>query len=161
MMAGSAGMSVMGSIQQGQAAQAEGNYKASLDDHQASVARDDAMAQSQLIRKQLRFSIASSDVAAAGSGVVVGEGSAGEANRQIYQDAEHDAHIALLNGDRQSSALQAEGQLERMKGNNKASSAYMDAAGSALGGAYKINTALEAAGRPTMYGWKTLPRAGG
>lgn len=152
LMAGSASMSVMGSVQQGQADNAMAQAKAGQMDYSARVARDDALAQAQMIRKQQRFAIASSDVAAAGSGVVVGEGSAGEANRQIYQDTEHDAYMSILNGERRASGQEIEASLTRTAGANAEKNGYLTG----------ISTALGAGGKITSQpGWKTTPKAGG
>lgn len=146
LMAGSAGMSVMGSIQQGEASKQMADAQAQQMDYSARVARDDALAQAQLIRKQQRFAVASSDVAAAGSGVVVGEGSAGEADRQIYQDSEHDAFMAILNGDRRARGQEIEASLTRTAGANAEKSALLQG----------LSTGM-------MAGWKTMkqPKAGG
>ena len=146
LMAGSAGMSVMGSIQQGEASKQMADAQAQQMDYSARVARDDALAQAQLIRKQQRFAVASADVAAAGSGVVVGEGSAGEADRQIYQDSEHDAFMAILNGDRRARGQEIEASLTRTAGANAEKNALLQG----------LSTGMTA-------GWKTMkqPKAGG
>lgn len=139
LLAAGAGMSVMGSVQQGQADNAMAQAKAGQMDYSARVARDDALAQAQMIRKQQRFAIASSDVAAAASGVVVGEGSAGEANRQIYQDTEHDAYMSILNGERRASGQEIEASLTRTAGANAEKNGYLKGMSTALGAGYEAS----------------------
>lgn len=149
LMATSAGMSVMGSIQQGQASNAQAQAQAGQMEYSARVARDDALSQAQMIRKQQRYAIGSADTAAAASGVVVGEGSAGEADHQIYQDSEHDAFTSILNGERRARGQDIEASLTRTAGANAEKNGLLTGIGTALGAAGKITS---------QPGWKTTAK---
>jgi hypothetical protein len=154
MMAGSASSSVVSSIYQGQISKIQGDMQGQQMDYAARVAKDDALAQATMIRKQQRYAIGAADTAAAASGVVVGEGSAGEANRQIYQDTEHDAYMAIINGDRRAGALQTEGNMARMAGGNAEKNGYLKGMTTALSAGY------EASKWPTANKASTIPKAG-
>lgn len=107
----------------------QANTRANSLDYSAKVARDDAQATAAYIRKQQRLAIGTSQATSAASGVVVGEGSAAEADRQIYQDSEQDAFMSILSGERDGRALDADAALTRQSG--KANADYMRQSGKA------------------------------
>lgn len=146
-LAGSAGMSALGSIAGGNAQNAAAKAQASQQEYQGRVAQDDALAQAQVIRKNAREVRASATAGFAGAGVKVGEGSAQEVDRQIATDSEHDAYMSILNGDRRARGLQADAAMTRSAGKNAQTAGYVGAIGTALGAGYKA----------TLPGWKTAP----
>lgn len=107
----------------------QSEVQAASAEYSARVARDDALATAAYIRKQQRLAIGTSQATSAASGVVVGEGSAAEADRQIYQDSEQDAFMSILSGEREGRALDADAALTRQSG--KANAAYMRQSGKA------------------------------
>lgn len=145
-MAASAAVSVLGQMKQGQAAKQQADAQASQIEYQGRVTRDDALAQAQMIHKQQRFAVGAADVGAAGSGVQVGQGSSAEAERDIYQNSEHDAYMAILNGDRRARGLDTEAAYTRQAGQDARTNSYFQAAGTVLGSGY---SALRGAG------WRT------
>lgn len=136
-MAASTTVSVLGQVQAGRAAHQQADMQADQIAYQGRVTRDDALAQAQMIRKQQRFAIGSADTAAAASGIKVGEGSAGEVDRSIYNDSEHDAYMAILNGDRRARGLDTEAALTRQAGANASRQAGMGALGTVLSSGYQ------------------------
>jgi hypothetical protein len=145
MLAGTA-MSAISQIQQGQAAKNTSDASAALDNYQAKVERDNAAASADLYRKAGRRQVSAADAAFGASGVQVGEGSAGEVDRQIYNDSEHDAYMTLLTGERRAQGLQTQGKLTQASGRAAQAASYMNAAGTVLGGAYSAARAS---------GWRT------
>lgn len=158
--AGATAMGVMGQLNQGEATKAQYNAQGAMQkmqgdmqgmqlDHSAALAKEDALFQAQMIRKKQKEAIGSADVAAAGSGIVVGEGSAGEADRQIYKDSEQDAFMAIANGNRTANRLNTEADFARagganaqtyarVAGDNAESNANMAAFGTVLSGGSKM-----------------------
>jgi len=142
----SAGVSALGSIAGGNAANSQAKYQASQQDYQANVEQDNALAQAQVIRKSAREARASATAGYAGSGVVVGEGSAQEVDRAILNDSEHDAFTAILNGNRRARGLRQDAEVTRAAGKNAQKAGLFNGLGTALSAGYKIGS-----------GWKTAP----
>ena len=136
----------MSSITGGNAAKSQANYQASQEEYQARVTQDDALAQADVIRKVARRSRSEAQAAYAGAGVVVGEGSAAEVDRQILQDSEHDAYTSILNGQRRARGLQQDAVMTRAAGRNAQRAGTIGALGSVLQGGYAISN-----------GWRTAP----
>lgn len=141
-------ISVFGQLQSGRAAQAQGAMQGQQLDYQAKVERDNALQTAMLIRRQGKYAVGAADVAAAGSGVVVGQGSAGEADRQIYQDTEHDAYQAILSGDRRGRGLEVQAVGARAQGDIAKSNSVMSAAGTVMSSGYQA-----------FSGWRTQTQA--
>lgn len=137
---------VMGQLKAGQDANDQAQAQAGQLEYSGRVAQDDALARAMIIRKQGTRDIGSSNVAQAASGVVVGEGSGEEVNRQIEQNTEQDAHMAILSGQRQARGLQTEAAYQRQAGQNAQTNAIFGAAGTVLGGVQSFNR---------YQGWKT------
>lgn len=134
---GASAVTAFGQIQAGQAAKTRAGLEGQQLDYQGGVERDTGMEHARLIRRQQRTAIGSADAAAAASGVVVGQGSAGEVDRQIYQDTEHDAYQAILAGDRKQRSLQVQAVGGRAAGDMAAANGITAAAGTVLAGAYQ------------------------
>lgn len=145
-------VTVMGQVKAGQDAADQANAQAGQLEYSGRVAQDDALAKALIIRKQGARDIASSNVAQAASGVVVGEGSGEEVNREIENNTEHDAHMAILSGQRQARGLQTEAAMERQAGQNAQTNSIFNAAGTVLGSVNSYNR---------YQGWKTQMQKGG
>lgn len=102
LMAVGTGVQIAGQLQQGKAQQRAANEQAAQYEYQALVAEDNAQADAQLIRRQGRASRGQTVAAVGGSGIKIGEGSALDAERQVMQDAETDAALAIMNGGREA-----------------------------------------------------------
>ena len=147
---GASAVTAFSQIQAGQAAKTRGGLEGQQLDYQGGVEHDNGIEHARLIRRQQRQVIGSADAAAAASGIVVGQGSAGEVDRQIYQDTEHDAYQAILAGDRKQRSLQVQAVGGRAAGDVAAANGITAAAGTVLGGAYQGLRGT---------GWKSTPPA--
>lgn len=124
----------VGQLKQGQDANDQAQAQAGQLEYSGRVAQDDALARAMQIRKQGARDIGSSDVAQAASGVVVGQGSGEEVDRTIADNTEHDAHMALLTGQRQARGYQTEAAYQRQAGQNAQVNSVLSAAGTAVSG---------------------------
>ena len=145
-------ITVMGQVSAGQDANKQAQAQAGELEYSGRVAQDDALARAMVIRKQGARDMGSAKVAQAASGTVVGEGSGGEVDRQIANDTEHDAHMAILSGTRQARGLNTEAAYTRQSGVNAETNSIFQAAGTVLGGAQSYNR---------YQGWKTQMQQGG
>lgn len=134
LMAAGTGMSVLGSIQQGQDAKRWGKY-------QQKQARADAFAQigsarveQQKIREATSQQRSSATAAIAGSGVVVGDGTASDIEKRITERGRWDEEMTMYNAQDMANRILAEGQGARIQGDQKAQASYMQGLGSLLGG---------------------------
>jgi len=91
-----AGSKAYGSVMEGQMAKGQAEMMAGQSEYQAKVEQQNALATAGIIRRAGRKQIGQATAGFAAAGVKVGEGSAGEVERQINQDVEHDAFQALL-----------------------------------------------------------------
>jgi len=140
------GFSAFQQVQAGKYAKGQANLEATQLDYQAQVENDNAMKTAAVIRRAGRKQVGQANAAYAGSGVVVGEGSAGDIEAEIRQGVEHDAYQALLEGHRRGRGMSTQAQLTRIDGGMRETAGYVNAVGTALGGSYK---ALKA------NGWRT------
>lgn len=131
-------ISAFGQYQSGQAAKAQGNLQADQLEYTGQVERDNALKQAQMIRTAQRKAIGRADAAAAASGIVVGEGSAGEIDREIYQESEHDAYQAILAGNRRARGMSVQAAGARAGGAIAEANAAMQAGGTVLSGGYSM-----------------------
>lgn len=129
--------SAIGQIGQGNADRIRANAQAALDDYLADVQQKDSLKEAELIRKAGRRQVGAAVAAYAGAGVVVGEGSALETERQIDQDVEHDAYQAIIEGNSRALGLRTEGKLSRIAGRQAQVAGYVNAAGSLLASGYR------------------------
>lgn len=136
---GATGLSVLGQLNAGQNANSQAQAQAGQLEYSGRVAQDDALARAMIIRKQGARDLGIAKVAQAASGTVVDEGSGGEVDRQIANDTEHDAHMAILSGTRQARGLNTEAAYTRQAGANAETNSLFQAAGTVLGGANSYN----------------------
>jgi hypothetical protein len=124
-------------INASQYAKGQAELKAGQMEYLSQVEQDNALKTAEIIRRAGRRQVGQANAAYAASGVVVGEGSAGETEAQIRQDVEHDAFQALLEGNRRGRGLQVGASMSRADGAAQAAAGYVNAAGTALGGVYQ------------------------
>lgn len=134
----SAGLQIGSSISQGITAKSNANLQAGDMEYQAAVERDNAQQAAAAARRQGQRDRGSTVAAVAASGVKIGEGSAGDAERQVVQDANTDERLAILRGDQTSRQLNARAQITRRAGRDALRAGYIGAATSLLsaGAAY-------------------------
>lgn len=131
-MAASMAATAIGSARKGQAQKQAAGEEAADMEYQADLARDQGQAEASRIRRAGRRARGEAVAAIAASGVKVGEGSALDAERQVMQDYEQDAAIAILNGDRQGRVLDQRARARRRGGRTAATATYIEGAGSLL-----------------------------
>lgn len=127
-----AGMQAGSQIASGITAKANANLQASDMEYQAAVERDNAQAAANYYRRQGQRDRGSTVSAVAASGVVVGDGSAGDAERQVVQDSLTDERLALLRGDQTARQLTARASITRRAGRDALRSSYIGAATSLM-----------------------------
>jgi hypothetical protein len=137
------GFNAFTQIQAGKFAQGQANLQASQEDYQATVERENALATARIIRRAGERQAGQANAGYAASGVVVGQGSAGDVERQITEGYEHDAYQAILEGNRRARGLETDAELTRIQGRMQRTAGYVNAVGTVLGGAYQ---GLRAAG---------------
>lgn len=123
-----AGMQASSQISQGIIAKGNANLQAADLEYQAAVERDNAQQQAEAFRRQGERDRGSTVAAVAASGVKIGDGSAGDAERQVMQDAMTDERLAIVRGDQSARQLQARATITRRAGRDAARASYINAA---------------------------------
>lgn len=142
-MAISAGVTVVGTIAQGQAQKAAADAQAREYEDQAAAAQVAATEEAKRIRKAGERTAGAARAALAASGVVVDEGTGVNINEDIYRNSEQDAYNTLLTGKNQSGSLQRSAVQSRTAGSNAVTSSLLSAAGTGMQG---------------YAGWKNAPK---
>lgn len=127
-----AAVQTVGAVSAGNKAKKAADAQAAQDVYQAQVSRAEAEGQAKRIRREGAVARGQTLGALAASGVKIGEGSALEAERQVMTDYETDAAMAILSGERQSSALMEQANQRRRAGRDARTASYINAAGSLL-----------------------------
>lgn len=127
-----AAVQAVGSIQQGNAAKAAADSQASQMDYQAALARDQGQAEAQQARRDGERTRGALVGSVAASGVTVGHGSAGMAEQDVVANAEHDAYMSILTGERQGRSAEAQAAETRRAGRAAKQAGYFGAATSLL-----------------------------
>lgn len=110
------GLQVAGQLKQGKAAQRQANEDAARMEYQALAEQDAALARAEQIRRQGVSMRGQTVAGAAASGVKIGEGSALDAERQVMEDTEADAYLAILGGKNAAEGLRADAAASRRAG---------------------------------------------
>lgn len=110
------GLQVVGQVKQGRAAQRQADQDAARMEYQAAIEQDNAIATSEQIRRQGVRDRGQTVAAIGASGVKIGDGSALDAEREVMTDAETDAYLAILNGDRAARGLRSDAAATRRAG---------------------------------------------
>lgn len=131
------GAKAITAIGQGTAADISARAQAGMLDYQAKVETDIAMHTAELIRRAGHAQVGKAEASYAAAGVKVGEGSALETDRQIYQDSEHDAFQAILEGQRRALGLQTDAELTRINGRLMKQAGYVNAVSALASSAYQ------------------------
>lgn len=116
----------------------------------ANYAASEAELQARTIRKAGDRQRAEARAALAGSGVVVGEGTAEQIDKEIQTNVEEDALMAIYDGRNRSQSILQGGRIAASRSENQARAAGYAATGSALSG---INTVAS--------GWATAAKKKG
>jgi len=149
----STAMSVMGSIQQGKAAEAQGKYQAQVAANNAMLAKqqgDDAIArgkqEEQAHRRRVGQTIGMQRANIAGSGFDLGDLTSQDIMGDSAKWGEIDAFTIRDNAAREAWGYEiqgmnytADGQLARARGEQSRKASYWSAAGDLLGGATKFS----------------------
>lgn len=122
------GMQASSQIAAGITARGNANLQAADLEYQAAVERDNAQQQADAIRRQGQRDRGSTVAAVAASGVKIGEGSAGDAELQVMQDAMTDERLAILRGDQTARQLRARATITRRAGRDAQRAGYIAAA---------------------------------
>lgn len=144
MMAISAGVTVMGTIAQGQAQKRAADAQAREYENQAAAAQVAATEEAKRIRKAGERTAGAARAALAASGIVVDEGTGVNINEDIYRNSEQDAFNTLLTGKNRAGSMQRSAAQSRASGKNAVTASLLGAASTGLN-AYA--------------GWKNAPAA--
>lgn len=141
-------------VQAGKYANGQAKLQGQQLDYQAQVENDNAMKTAAIIRRAGRKQVGQANAAYGASGVVVGQGSAGDVEQEIRRDVEHDAFQALLEGSRRASGMSTQADLTRIDGGMRQTAGYVNAVGSALAGGYQAmrNNGWRTSGGPGFSG---------
>lgn len=129
------GVSLLSSIGESNANKKWGKYQMKQAKADANTAIGASRVEADMIRKAGNQQRSSAVASIADSGVVVGEGSAQEIEKDIIGNAEYDAMITLFDGQDAARRRIAEGQAAKYQAYNKASAASGGMFGSLLGAA--------------------------
>lgn len=127
-----AAASAIGTARKGAAEKQAQNEAANSLDYQAAVERDNALAEAQAVRRQGRRDLGTTVATIGASGIKIGDGSAGDAERQVMQDSETDAAMAILNGERAARGLNSQAGSRRRAGREAQLAGNISAVGSLL-----------------------------
>lgn len=125
-------MSAYSTIQQGKQANLNAEAQAEQAAADANTERSAAVVQAERIRKLARIQQGEATASLAASGVEVGEGTALNINREIYENAEEDAILTVMGGQNRANRLNADASNYRLAGRQAKSNAYGQAAGTLL-----------------------------
>lgn len=129
--------SAFGQIQSGRYAKGVAGVQASEMDYRAQVENDNALKTAALIQRAGARQVGQTNAAYAGSGVVVGQGSAGAVEQEVTQNVQHDAFQALLEGSRRARGMETQADLTRIDGGMRQTAGNVNAVGTVLGGVYQ------------------------
>lgn len=140
------GMTALQQVQGGRNAKAMAGAQAQAMEFQGQVEEQQALQTARLIRKAGAQQVKQVTANYAGAGVVVGEGSASEAERYVEQNVEHDAFQAILEGSRRARGMQTQAAMTRADGS------IQEAAGNAAAVGTLLSTGASAM---KASGWRT------
>ncbi|CAM4032242.1 hypothetical protein [Ectopseudomonas alcaliphila] len=131
-MAAAAAYSAYSTVQSGKQQQLNADAQADQAELDAKTEKSAAMVQADRIRKLARIQQGEATSALAASGVDVGEGTALNINREIYENAEEDAILTVFGGNNRAQRLTVDAKNTRMAGNQARSNSYGQAASTLL-----------------------------
>lgn len=124
--------SAYSSVQEGKQAQLNADAQSEQAQIDADNAASAAKVQADRIRKLARNQAGEANAALAASGVEVGAGTALNINQEIYQNAEEDAVMTILNGEEQRKRGYTDAANMSIYGQQQRSAANAQAVGSVL-----------------------------
>lgn len=128
------------SVQQGKAAEEMGNYRAKQAQADANAERGAAQVEADLIRKKARATASAANAQMAANGIdVTADGTATEINKSIWQDAEQDAQMGIFGANDRAEHINAQGEADKIAGEQAKQAGYMDAAVTIGSAASKMN----------------------
>lgn len=127
-------VNTFGAILEGQTAQAQGDYSATVLEQQAAQARNIGTAQQEQHRRQVRQLQGAQAASIAQSGAGFG-GSAADIMQQSATEAELDNLMIRYQADTQAQGLNADAAYAKYEGKAAKRASYLKAGGSLLGGA--------------------------
>lgn len=154
MMALSTGVSVVGQLQQGQAARQSANAEARAAENLAAQNRDAAMQEAGRIRKAGDRTRGAARAQLAASGIDVNSGTAVTIDGDIAANSESDAYNTLLTGERKSTSLQDSASIARSRGRNAVSSSMLGAVSTGLQGWKAVKQPAAGPMGAGMYGYR-------
>ncbi|MDQ7965509.1 hypothetical protein RDI61_15855 [Pseudomonas plecoglossicida] len=131
-LAASTAYSAYSTVQQGKQAALNADAQSEQAQIDADNAASAAKVQADRIRKLARNQAGEANAALAASGVEVGAGTALNINQEIYQNAEEDAVMTILNGENQRQRGYVDAQNMSIYGKQQKSAANSQAIGSVL-----------------------------
>lgn len=135
MMAASAAVAAYSAIQQGKAADAAGEYNRVISDQNAAIARSDALAQAEQVKRENYMRLGSIRAAQGKSGGVAGEGSVLDVLGDTAAQGELERQNVIYQGEQRARGFVNTGQLEQFKGDTARETSYYKAGSELLGGA--------------------------
>lgn len=132
--AGGTAVSVYGQMEAADQAKETANLQQQQANADADYAASEAELQARAIRKAADKQRAEARAALAGSGVVVGEGTAELIDQNIQRNSEEDALMAIYDGKNQAASIRQGGALAARSSRNAANAAHIGAFSSALQG---------------------------
>lgn len=152
MMAISTGVSIVGQLQQGQAARRAADAEARQQELAAAQERDAAMVEAARIRKAGDRASGAARAQLAASGIDVGSGTAVVIDEEITRESRTDAEYTLLTGSRRAGALNYSAAQSRARGKNAVSSSVLGSVSTGLQGWKAVKQQKEPA-LIDPYGW--------
>lgn len=149
-IAASAAYSAYSSVQQGKQAQLNAEAQSEQAQADADDAASAAVVQAERIRKMGRIQSSEARASLAGSGVEVDAGTTLNINEEITKNAEEDAVMTILNGERQKRRGYVDASNMELYGRQQRAAANSQAVGSIL----------SAGAQAGMAGWKSSAKNG-
>ena len=131
--AASAAVAAYSAIQQGKAADAAGEYNKTVNDQNAQIARTDALAQADQVRRENYLRLGAIKAAQGKSGGTM-EGSVLDVLGDAAAQGELERQNVIYQGEQRARGFINTGNLEEFKGNNARSASYFKAGSELLSG---------------------------
>lgn len=134
MMVAAAAVAAYGAIQQGKAAEAAGEYNKTVNDQNAQIARADALAQADQVRRENYQRLGAIRAAQGKSGGTAGEGSVLDVLGDVAAQGELERQNVIYAGEQRARGFINTGQLEEFKGDSARRGSYFKAGSELLAG---------------------------
>lgn len=138
LIVGGAAMSAAGSVSSGKNAKAWGKYQQKQAQADAAAQIGAGKVEANNIRDQGAKQHSQAVAATAANGVVVGQDTAADIEKQIDSRTEYDAQITQYNAQDAANRILAEGEAANLRGQQEYQASKVQAVGSLLGGAASV-----------------------